>query len=269
MSRLEAEHTFAQSDYDRFARLSGDANPIHVDAAFAARTRFKRTVAHGVLLETVLRALADRLAPGWRVTEQALRFSAPTFADETMRFEVWEEEADRRQVRLGLEISRAGDSTLTCDGHMTLAEDAVPLPEEETPIASVAASADLAPSASGPLVPGMCAGLVRSFSLEDVAAYTALGGHAPAPGIVPEPLVGALFSTLLGMNLPGPGTNYLKQETTHYSPARAGERLSARVEVTGLRLEKNLVDLATRCHGADGRRIADGRALVYVRDVER
>src|SRR5690606_21346236 len=78
MTRRTLEHAFAQDDFNRFAALSGDANPIHGDAAFAACTRFGRTVAHGVLLETVLRGRAAELAPGLTVTEQALRFSAPT-----------------------------------------------------------------------------------------------------------------------------------------------------------------------------------------------
>ena len=258
MNHRVVEHTFTQDDFNRFAALSGDANPIHVDADFAARTRFGRTVAHGVLLETVLRGLAGRFAPGARVSEQALRFCAPTFADEPMRFEVWPEE-----TRLNLRVSRLSDGTFTCDGHMVLADGHVVMTDART------LPAEVAPAPPGPLALGMSAGLTRCFSAKDCAAYTALGGHAPLPGTVPEPLISALFSTLLGMDLPGIGTNYLKQETTHHASARTGEVVTARVTITGLRLEKNLVDLATLCHGADGRLIAEGRALVYVRDVMR
>ena len=58
--------TFTQRDFDRFAALSGDDNPIHVDPAFAARTRFGRTVCHGMLLySTICRALTDELGPGF------------------------------------------------------------------------------------------------------------------------------------------------------------------------------------------------------------
>ena len=49
--------------------------------------------------------------------------------------------------------------------------------------------------------------------------------------------------------------------------ARVGEALSASVEITRLRPDKNLVDLRTRCVGEDGRLISEGRALVYVADV--
>ena len=38
------ERTLTQGDFDAFATLSGDDNPIHVDPAFAARTRFGRTL---------------------------------------------------------------------------------------------------------------------------------------------------------------------------------------------------------------------------------
>ena len=42
--------TLSQEKIDRYARASGDFNPIHVDAAFAAQTPFGGTIAHGMLL---------------------------------------------------------------------------------------------------------------------------------------------------------------------------------------------------------------------------
>jgi acyl dehydratase len=88
-----------------------------------------------------------------------------------------------------------------------------------------------------------------------------------AGGQVPEPLIGGLFSYLLGVKLPGLGTHYLKQETRYESAAAIGEALTARVEITRLRPDKQLIDLATTCRRADGSQIASGRALVYVGDL--
>jgi 3-hydroxybutyryl-CoA dehydratase len=107
----------------------------------------------------------------------------------------------------------------------------------------------------------------RAFTAEDVARYTALGGHRSAGGEVPEALVNALFSRLLGVELPGEGTNYLKQESVFFDTARVGECLTASVEITRLRPEKDLVDLRTRCVGEAGNLISEGRALVYIADV--
>lgn len=114
---------------------------------------------------------------------------------------------------------------------------------------------------------GDSATLERRFTRPDLNEYAALAGTAPGAGHVPAPLIGALFSCLLGMELPGLGTNYLKQETTFHHPARVDEPLTARVTITRLRPEKHLVDLETTCTGRDGRTVADGRALVYVREV--
>ena len=83
--------TFSQRDFDRFAALSGDDNPIHVDAAFASRTRFGRTVCHGMLLySTICRALTDELGPGFAQQEQELMFVTPTYTGEevAVRLEV-------------------------------------------------------------------------------------------------------------------------------------------------------------------------------------
>lgn len=107
----------------------------------------------------------------------------------------------------------------------------------------------------------------RTFSHLNLTEYKALSGHIVSGDQVPEPLIGALFSYLLGVKLPGLGTNYLKQETQFESEARVGDALLAKVEVTRLRPDKQLVDLATTCHRADGSLIASGRALVYVGEL--
>lgn len=114
---------------------------------------------------------------------------------------------------------------------------------------------------------GDAATITRAFTDQDLTDYLSLGG-APLPaGEVPEPLVGALFSYLLGVKVPGPGTNYLKQQTQFLAPIPLGPPLTARVAITRIRPDKHLVDLETTCHGPDDALLATGRALVYVEDV--
>lgn len=114
---------------------------------------------------------------------------------------------------------------------------------------------------------GDTATVTRTYAQADAAAYAGLAGLDAPAAHVPEPLVGGLFSYLLGVRLPGYGTNYLKQEMRFLAPAAYGTPLTARVTITRLRPEKHLVDLETVCEAADGTRICEGRALVYVEDV--
>ena len=110
--------------------------------------------------------------------------------------------------------------------------------------------------------------VTRVFRTEDVAAFAALAGAHGAPiKAVPEPLIGGLFSYLLGRELPGFGTNYLKQQMRFLRPARLGEPITTTVEITRIRPDKHLVDLATTCTAAEGTVLCDGRALVLVEDV--
>ena len=110
--------------------------------------------------------------------------------------------------------------------------------------------------------------ITRVYRPEDVAALATLAGNQGARvETVPEPLIGGLFSYLLGRELPGFGTNYLKQQMRFLRPARLGEPITATVEITRIRPDKHLVDLATTCTAADGTVLCDGRALVLVEDV--
>lgn len=115
---------------------------------------------------------------------------------------------------------------------------------------------------------GDAASVTRRYDGRDLADFAALAGvSADDLSEVPEPLIGALFSYLLGVKVPGPGTNYLKQDIAFAGPVPLGEDLTATVTVTRLRPDKHLCDLSTVLTGADGRRLAEGRALVLVKDV--
>ena len=118
---LEFEKAFSQGDFDRFAELSGDCNPIHVDADFSAQTRFGRTVCHGLLLITVVRGLIDRLLPGARQLRQEVMVPAPTYANEAMRFVLAADPPADGEQAVHFRVERCADETVTCQGTAVLA----------------------------------------------------------------------------------------------------------------------------------------------------
>ncbi len=118
---LTLERTLTQADFDAFAALSGDDNPIHVDPAFAARTRFGRTVSHGMLLYGLLCAALAEAAPGATHLAQELVFPAPTYADEPLRIALRAAEVDEAARRALVEatITRPDGETV-CRATTTL-----------------------------------------------------------------------------------------------------------------------------------------------------
>lgn len=106
--------TPTQEDFDAFARLSGDDNPIHVDPVFSARTRFGRTVSHGMLLYMRVHACLEQLYPGRRHDLQTLMFPNPSYADEELSLS-FAEDPDRPDLVL-VEISRTADRAVTLSG---------------------------------------------------------------------------------------------------------------------------------------------------------
>lgn len=60
-SFLSPARTITESDVVQFAALSGDYNPLHTDAQFAARTPFRERVAHGMLVQSISTGLGSRM----------------------------------------------------------------------------------------------------------------------------------------------------------------------------------------------------------------
>lgn len=108
-------HTPTQREFDLFAGISGDDNPIHVDAAFSARTRFGRTVAHGMFLYTLLWRQLREALPHAVSLEQTLKFPSPSFAGETLVGEAMIEPSGAGNALVVARITRVADGEATCE----------------------------------------------------------------------------------------------------------------------------------------------------------
>jgi len=75
-------------------------------------------------------------------------------------------------------------------------------------------------------------------------------------------LLAGFISAVIGMKLPGPGAIYIRQELKFLAPARIGDTITARVEVTHIRAEKNRITLKTTCTNQDDTLVMDGEALI-------
>ena len=78
--------TVSEADIVAYAALSGDYNPIHLDADYAARTPFKARIAHGILSAGYISAVFGMQlpGPGSVYISQTLNFKAPVKIDDVV-----------------------------------------------------------------------------------------------------------------------------------------------------------------------------------------
>jgi 3-hydroxybutyryl-CoA dehydratase len=75
-------------------------------------------------------------------------------------------------------------------------------------------------------------------------------------------LLAGFISGVIGMKLPGPGAIYVRQELKFLAPARIGDTITARVEVTQIQSEKNRITLRTTCTNQENTLVMDGEAMI-------
>ncbi|MEK7753662.1 MAG: MaoC family dehydratase [Acidobacteriota bacterium] len=124
--------TITAEDVDRFAQISGDLNPIHLDAEFAATTPFGRRVAHGLLTGAIVSATHTNLTgPGFVYLGQELNFRAPVHIGDTLTATVTviEIKAAKRVLVLETVVTKQ-DGTRVLDGRSALKEMAFARPPQ-------------------------------------------------------------------------------------------------------------------------------------------
>lgn len=112
------EHIVTEQDVVKFADISGDHNPVHLDEAYARTTRFKGRIVHGMLSASFLSTtIASRLpGPGTIYLTQNLSFRAPVRIGDRVEARVTVSDIIRDKARVVLKtVCRVG-ATVVVDG---------------------------------------------------------------------------------------------------------------------------------------------------------
>ena len=120
----EFETVIAYDDIDRFAALSGDKIPLHVDKVFARTRGYADRVAHGAYLVALASRLVGMYLPGRNALLLAtqISFVAPALpgARVRVRGEIEQLSDSVRSVVLRLMIHDVADETLLARGRLTV-----------------------------------------------------------------------------------------------------------------------------------------------------
>ena len=110
--------TVTEADIVMFAGVSGDTNPVHLDALFADQTAFKGRIAHGMLSASFISTvLGTRLpGPGCIYLSQTLSFRAPVKTGDTVTLT----HIDPESKRITAETICSVDGKVVIEGEATL-----------------------------------------------------------------------------------------------------------------------------------------------------
>ncbi len=119
--------TITEADIEAYAALTGDRNPVHLDSAYAARTRFGGRIAHGMLTAGLVSAVLGMHLPGPGAVylSQTLTFLKPVHIGDTITatVEVTTYDAERRRLHLRTYCANQRGETVL-DGEAVLLAEA-------------------------------------------------------------------------------------------------------------------------------------------------
>jgi 3-oxoacyl-[acyl-carrier protein] reductase len=231
----------------RFAKLTGDASSLHVDDAFARRSAYRRPIAHGMLPVAFLAASDPFQRKDWRAVVTGIegQFLAPVYAGDQLRVTATATRSDagageteipfvventagtavtRGVVRVAYEPrttrtgpDRGGPATLLCNpldvAKLDFADITIGL-TDVTPFTITAVTID----EFADLV-GTGARLLSSRELAE-------GCH------IPNMLALMLFSTSVGIKVPGAAATFLEFSARFERPAALNQPYDIRGTVT-------------------------------------
>jgi 3-hydroxybutyryl-CoA dehydratase len=119
----EVSHEVTQDTIDRYAPVSGDLNPLHTDPAFAAKTRFGGTIAHGMLiLAYVSESLTASFGEAWLSSGKLkARFRGPARPGDTVTVSgIISRIQDHRVICTVAARNQTGEPLITADAEVVL-----------------------------------------------------------------------------------------------------------------------------------------------------
>jgi acyl dehydratase len=121
---FEYPFQFSQEEVIKFAELTGDNNPLHLDAEYAATTSFKRPIIHGMLGATVFTKVLGTQFPGFGsiYLKQTLEFLRPMFVDTAYKavFTIKSIQPEKHIAEISTEIFDATTKKVATKGIATM-----------------------------------------------------------------------------------------------------------------------------------------------------
>ncbi len=118
------EFQFSQEEVNRFAEVTGDKNPVHTDAEYAAKSMFKRPIMHGMLSASLFSKVFGTLFPGEGTIylKQSLNFLKPMYVDTTYEavFTVREVLKDKHRAIVETVIKDKASGNICTSGEATV-----------------------------------------------------------------------------------------------------------------------------------------------------
>ena len=129
---------------------------------------------------------------------------------------------------------------------------------------------------------GATAEMTRTISEDDIALFSRISGDynplhyderaakASRFGeiVVQGGITSAILNAVVAEKLPGPGTVFLNVSWDFKAPARPGDVITGRVEVTAAREDKPITELRTTVTRGDGTLLLEGTAVCYRMEID-
>ena len=111
-------------DIQKFADVSGDFNPVHLDEEFAKTTIFKSRIAHGFLTASFISTIiaTELPGPGSIYLKQSLKFLAPVYINERIliKVRIIEVNIEKSKVKLITECFKNKTLVLTGEAEILI-----------------------------------------------------------------------------------------------------------------------------------------------------
>lgn len=107
------EFSFTQDEVVQFANVTGDKNPVHLDAGYAAKTMFKKPIMHGFLGGSVFSKVFGTLFPGEGTIylKQSMSFMRPMYVNTAYKVRMTVKDVNKEKHRANVETNIVDKAT--------------------------------------------------------------------------------------------------------------------------------------------------------------
>ncbi|MFL2756627.1 MAG: MaoC family dehydratase [Dehalococcoidia bacterium] len=119
------EKTIAQDNINRYAEVSGDFNPIHIDEEFGKQSQFGKNIAHGMMVAaTISEIMLINFGELWQSSgKMKLRFKSPVYPNDTIRASGFIKKITKSEktndIHCVIDISSNENVVISCDAFVS------------------------------------------------------------------------------------------------------------------------------------------------------